>query len=321
MKTMADEQTAAPAAPEPAAAPVAPVDPAASVDLPASVGETDWSAMGEPSSDDIASGLSPIAKEHQAQVAQQPPQPVQTQPQPAVQPLPQPVQQPQAPQQPAPAVQYQPQVAAQPQPPAQEAAQPQQPQAAQVPQSIPEVLQMFTQHAPMLEEAIARSEYQLSQQDQQALELDAGEHIPKLMARAQLKAMSATLHYVQNFMPQMIEQTVARLVGRAQAEQAFFQQYPHLNKPEVHPEIVRMGQALRQAYPQASYAEIEKILGQTLSMRYPAPPGVAPIQPGTTRVQQQPFAPAIAQRGAPVQTQPQPIASDDWFNGMRQNYD
>jgi hypothetical protein len=294
------------------------------VDLPPTSegGDDAWSGMREASLEDVAPLLSsaePGAQQQQPQTAAQAVPPVPVAPQVAqpgaVPPAPL-AQQPQAAPQ-VPPVQYQVQPGVQPvQLPAQE-----QSSAPTAPQNIPDVLQLFAQHAPAIESAIAASEYQLTQADRDALETDAVSHIPKLLARAQVASMKSTLHYVNNFLPGMIQETVGTLVRQQQAESSFLKDFPHLSDPKLRPEIINVGRALRASYPQMPSAEFTKLVGQVLSMRYPPQAG-QPTQPGVQqRVQQIPFVPAVAQQRAPIPQAQQPIAGDDWFNGMAQSYD
>ena len=245
----------------------------------------------------------------EAQPTAAPAVPAQT---PAAQPAQQPAEPPKAPaQQPA---QAQPQT--QQPAPAQASTTPQQPSQAQgeepaapVQPTSEQIQARYKEWRGQTENLLATHHFALTEQEQNDLELNPGEVIPRLMSKVYLDAVTATLSQVVNYLPRMIASVNESQTVQSKSEEEFFGRWPQLKD---HKDMVlRVGQVYRQLNPRASKEDFMNEVGaQTLvALRIP-PEGIAP-QPkvnGNTQAQQTakatPFVPAATAPGGGAPQQP-----------------
>jgi uncharacterized protein with HEPN domain len=185
------------------------------------------------------------------------------------------------------------------------------------PVGIGELVQVFEAKGAELTDALAAKNFQLSPEEVEELETDAVAAVPKLLARAQVKAVQASLAYMQQFVPHMIAQHTAQQTESVNTEQQFFTQFPALNKAEHGDAIRTISHALRAQNPQMPIDQLLAMTGavvmQQFGVQAPAPQAQ---QQAPAPQKTQPFVPAQSTQAAPVQ--PAPV---DPFIGMGQDFD
>lgn len=230
---------------------------------------------------------------------------------PAVQPqqpvVVQPAQPPQVPQQ---------QTAQQPQVPATTEAQP----AAQTteveaqPPSLDSVLKSFETRGPEIAQALA-SEFTIDPALAQELEENYAQAVPKLLSTVFVKAVQTSLSYMQQFVPQIVQQNQMQQAAYAAAEQKFFKQFPELNVSS-HGNAIRMyAKAFASQNPGLTQDDLFSLVGNAVRTKFGLVGQPAPAQPQAQR--QSAFVPAVG-GGAPALT-PAPDSMPFW--GLGQDFD
>lgn len=198
----------------------------------------------------------------------------------------------------------------------------QQEQVESQPVSAEGLADLFKEKGAELASALATQNFALSEDEITELETDAVAAVPKLLARAQIKAVEASLRYMQQLVPQMVAQQLQQTQAATSEEQAFFTQFAQLNKAE-HGEMIRqVSHALYQSNPKMSRKQLYDLTGAIVMQQA----GIVPPQqqaqptPAPAPARQNgaaPFTPAVAAtRVAPPQ---QPVP-DPW-GGLGQDFD
>jgi hypothetical protein len=92
-------------------------------------------------------------------------------------------------------------------------------------------------------------------------ETDARVAIPKLMARVELDAVTASVSHMMQILPSIIETTLASRKGADADEGKFFEEWPLLNKPEYRDTIFNLASTYRSVNPRASKDDFNKNVG------------------------------------------------------------
>jgi len=151
-------------------------------------------------------------------------------------------------------------------------------------------------------ESIAKQLFPLSQQDLEGLETNAGETIPRLLARVFVVAQTQYLQQMARMVPAMISKANAATVAHAANETAFFKAWPQLNK-ETHGELIRrVGQVWRAQNPNASLEQAVAEIGPMVAMIAKVPLTAPAARTNGRAPPSQPFVPATP--GATVAQQP-----------------
>lgn len=134
------------------------------------------------------------------------------------------------------------------------------------------------------------SSYKLSEDDKAALITDPDKVLPKLTGRLFVDVLESVVRVVTAQMPQIVEQQVAARTAAQGARNAFFKQFPALNKPEYIPTIQQVTAAVRQMNPQVPYEQaVEKIGKMSMALlnlpvegtSHVTPPVNPPLRPAT----------------------------------------
>lgn len=202
------------------------------------------------------------------------------------------------PQQAAPPVQPTPQQpVVQPQAPAQ--APVQQPQTAQDP------LQGLDSYDPVqLGNALAANEQQLtdvlasqvfglSPQEVEALETNAAEVIPRLMARVLVQAQKSMLFQMGRMLPVMMQRHNETTRDAGTAEETFYKAWPDLDRSKHGQLVYGYGRVFRQMYPKATLQDLISHVGPMVMV-------AARVQPRTA----QPLTPQRGVNGRSPQPSP-----------------
>lgn len=157
--------------------------------------------------------------------------------------------------------------------------------------------------AKQLVDHLAATAFKLSKEDADALELDAVNVIPRLMAKVQVMAMKNTLNMMKTLLPKLISSQVETTTAKASRAQEAMAEFYATNKdlnPQAHAAAVsRWASAFRAQNPKASRAEAIKFVGNAIRAELGMPPlaaGGAPSAPARPA----PFAPARGGAGAQV---------------------
>lgn len=175
--------------------------------------------------------------------------------------------------------------------------------------------QLLLEHEPAAIQHIADTVFKLSNEEIEALETNAVETIPKLMARAFIKAQQSTLQHLARSVPAMFEQYLKVKTSSVAAEREFFGKWPQLNAKEHGDAVLRIATTYRQAHPsmpreqmmQEVGATVMTMLGIVPNAAKPSPP-MASTTNGVRPPQSSPFAPA----GAGVVAAPQQVEAQAW---------
>ena len=135
-----------------------------------------------------------------------------------------------------------------------------------------------------------------SPQDQEALITEPAKVLAKLASQMYLDifdGMNAMRNQDLDRLPSMMQAVAAQTQREAQIENAFFNEFPALNKPEYTAHIVKVSQMYRELYPQGTAAEIGRLVGTTVMTQL----GLATSQPQNasqaTRQPQQAITPHV----------------------------
>lgn len=155
------------------------------------------------------------------------------------------------------------------QPPAQPAqpatAQPAQPaEPAQQPVTAEQIAESFRNWRANAEHVLSNSHYNLSQEDANQLNIDAGQVIPKLMSRVYLDAVTAAVNVISQALPYTVMNTIDAHNGYQRNEDEFYGEWPGLK--EHGPEVIRVGQVFRHLNPKASKADFIRSVGAQVAM-------------------------------------------------------
>lgn len=160
------------------------------------------------------------------------------------------------------------------------------------PNAIADALQRET---PKLVEYLAANTFKLAPEDVEALETNAAEAIPKLMARLFVQTNINFYRQMAQTVPALIQRMQVLSAKNAENENKFYARWPSLKK-EAHGELVtRFARVYRQLYPQASLdTMIEELGPQVMIAAKVGLPGTN----GATNVSQpkrnSPFRPAMS---------------------------
>ena len=151
------------------------------------------------------------------------------------------------------------------------------------------LLQTLNENEPALVDAVAKQQFQLSDVEKEALETDAAAALPHILAKGYVKNLQSTVNVVKNLIPQMIQSEMVRHQSLVTVEQAFFTQYPQLDKITHGRDIVAVGQAMKARNPNMPPAELlHKIAAAVMGMH-----GIQRAAPQAPRGNGQvPFVPA-----------------------------
>lgn len=218
---------------------------------------------------------------------------------------------------PAPEPQVPPQATAQP--PAQPPVTPEPPQGQQSSSPLldlaePERLaQFFGSGDPQLLETFA-PQFALSSEEAEAFENDPVGMLPKLTARAYLKAMQSVMNVMSKAVPAMIAKHTEAQTRNKTSEDAFYSRWKDagLDKTKHGATVQRLAAVYRQMNPQASFQQMVEELGPMVIAIEKVQPAVAkPVAPTPNgRIPTNPFVPA---GGSPPSSAPPALdASNDW---------
>jgi hypothetical protein len=127
-----------------------------------------------------------------------------------------------------------------------------------------QVMESFRNWRQTAEGVLANSHYNLSKEDADALNIDAGQVIPKLMARVYLDAVTAAVNVISQSLPQTVMSTIEAHNGYKQNESEFFSEWPGLK--DHYAEVLRVGQVFRHLNPSASKADFVRSVGAQVAM-------------------------------------------------------
>lgn len=173
----------------------------------------------------------------------------------------------------------------------------------------------FKDNQEALTDWASKELFTLTPAEIEALDTNASEAIPRLMARSYTQAMMAATNMIRNFVPQMISQgVVQQQAASSKASEAlteFYAANKHLNAKDHGDAVVRWAKMFRAANPKASRADAIKFVGTAVSTELGIAPGAAPPAKAS------PFAPA--RPGGRPSTTP---ASDgnDPYAGLDQDF-
>lgn len=173
--------------------------------------------------------------------------------------------------------------------------------------------QLLLEHEPAAIQHIADTVFKLSNEEIEALETNAVETIPKLMARAFIKAQQSTLQHLARSVPAMFEQYLQVKSSSVAAEREFFGKFPQISSKEHGDLVKRIATTYRQANPSASREQMIADVG-AMVMQLAKIPAVTAAPTGTLNgngvrpPQSSPFTPA----GAGVVAAPQQVEAQAW---------
>lgn len=170
---------------------------------------------------------------------------------------------------------------------------------------------------------IAQQRFQLTKEEADALDLNASEAVPKLLARVYMESTGAALQHIHNLVPRMIAQQVRAMKVTEENETAFYKQFPAIDRVKHQADVMQFGKAFR-SQPGITQADLFAMIGAAVMAKHglsmPAAGGgngvaaPAPAQPAI--VNSAPFVPATG--GAHTRTE---IVDESPFAGLGREYD
>lgn len=176
--------------------------------------------------------------------------------------------------------------------------------------------QLLRQSSSEIEQGVADSLFKLTPEDIEALDANAGAHVPKLLARVYIQSQAQMMDYLGRNLPRMIQQTVKMLQKNRENEDSFYSAFPAIQKSPATEQLVRETAYLyRQMNPQATKEKLIADIGPIILLKLGLP--ISPQRPASTNgvapstrlPQPSPFVPAVpGHAGAP----PQPGPHNPW---------
>lgn len=151
--------------------------------------------------------------------------------------------------------------------------------------------QILAQRQRLVDDVAGR--YGFTEEEVSALQTEPEKVLPKLAGKLFVDVYESVLQTVWAQMPSVLNTFTEHRSDAQKAEDAFYEAYPQLNKPEYKPEIYRIGAMYRQMYPQATKEQFIRDVGTQGLIRFNLHT-TPPAAPTTTP----PFTPA-APGGAP----------------------
>jgi hypothetical protein len=115
--------------------------------------------------------------------------------------------------------------------------------------SVDQVLHALMANEGQIAQVVGQNLFKLSDADKEALETDAAAALPVMAGRVYVKSLQAATSLVRNMVPQMLQTEMNRQNAMIAVEQAFFQQFPELDRWQHGQDIVAVGQALQAQNP------------------------------------------------------------------------
>lgn len=129
-------------------------------------------------------------------------------------------------------------------------------------------------------EQLATEHFALDEETKAAFGDEASHSIARLQAKTFLDAVENSVQAVAQLVPQMIEQHLGQKRSNDELEQAFFTQWPALNKKDHGKTIMRFATAYRQAHPQMDATTFIRDVGVQVHVAEKIPlPGTESAQP------------------------------------------
>jgi hypothetical protein len=172
-----------------------------------------------------------------------------------------------------------------------------------------------------LVQAAAEQEFALSPEEVQALEDNAVEAVPRLLARTHLTAVAVTMAKMAQVVPQMITKEITKMRNAIKAEQQFYGAFPQIQptNPQHQETVAKVWRTYRQLNPSVPREQAIKDVGNMVvqMLGLGAAPAPQPQVNGQNLRPAQPFVPAPNGRGGPMPVQPAP---DPWL-GLGADFD
>lgn len=155
--------------------------------------------------------------------------------------------------------------------------------------------------------------FALNEEQITALELDASAEVPKLLAQTYMRAVTTSLQYMRELMPQMMQQYQNDQQIHQSAETEFFQKYPQLNRSAHGKDIITYSQAFAQANPNLTREQLFSLVGTSVMSKN----GIVPIAAKPATIRPQAFSPASS--SAPIISQ-SPV-NENPFQGLGMEFE
>lgn len=193
------------------------------------------------------------------------------------------------------------------------AAQPQT-QANAGPETVEDILKVAYERPDAVMEQLI-PQFALSTEQIAALEADAPAEVPKLLAHTYFRAVTTSLEYVKQLVPQLIAQHNRDETTHRDAEKEFFGKFKGLSREKHGQDIVNFSRAFAQANPGITRQQLFDMVGTAVMTRH----GIVPqVQVPGSRVAAPAFTPAA--NSAPIVQQTQ-VQENGSFMGLGQDYD
>lgn len=179
----------------------------------------------------------------------------------------------------------------------------------------------ISQNSEAIIDHLAQNEFQLSQEELGALEADASQALPRILAKLHVKSQVAALNQLQRIVPAMFQRFATVTQSNRANENKFYSRWPDIKAKEHGALVQRLAQTYRQTNPQASLDQMIEELGPLVMMTAKIQPSARPPNGGAgapaSRVPPaSPFVPAV---GGPAS--PQPTPQEDVWAGLGGVYD
>jgi len=152
---------------------------------------------------------------------------------------------------------------------------------------------------------VAQNVFALSPEDTQALQVDAVQALPNILAKGFVKSQQNMLEQMGRLVPQMIHRHIQAVTSNARHEQSFFGRWKGFLNPTDHGDTMRrLAVQYRQNHPNVTTTQMIEDLGPLVMM-------VARVNPSQVVAQQQNGGgarPGVAVNGAGRPPQPSPFA-------------
>jgi hypothetical protein len=191
----------------------------------------------------------------------------------------------------------------------------------QKPASVDDVIKaMQDDHEKVMAQVLPK--FALSAEQVKALEENATEEVPKLLASTYMRSVNTALRYMKEFVPGMIARTIHENNAIKETNESFFGKYKQIdrNNPEQIAAIKSYAAAFRSVNPQIAQDELFNLVATAVSAKFNLGAGTVQPNPNPNPNPAPTKAPGFVPAGPGVQVRTQPVDNGQ-YAGLGEDFE
>ena len=134
-----------------------------------------------------------------------------------------------------------------------------------------EIQQRYQAWREQVLDRVAQEQYQLTEEEIEAISTQPEEAIPRLLSRVYLDAVQGAMQAIMMQMPQLVQNTLQQKTQAEQAEEQFFSKWGKLRDEKYYDDIRRVAQAYRATDPNLPTERLMDLVGVQVSLLHGLP--------------------------------------------------